>query len=166
MFSLTLLKTLESAQVKYVLVGGLALNLHGVIRATMDIDLVVALDEDNFSRAVAALRSLGLEPAIPVSWDEVLQPGQLERWGDEKNLIALSLRKPQGYDPTLDLLIKSPLPFDQLYANRVVKNIGGTAVSVASIDDLIAMKRAAQRKIDLSDIEALESLKHMQGSSS
>jgi hypothetical protein len=54
MFYLDLFRALNEAGVRYVLVGGVALNLHGVERATMDVDVAIALDGDNLSRAVDA----------------------------------------------------------------------------------------------------------------
>lgn len=162
MFYLDLFGALQSADVKYVLVGGLAMNLHGVERSTMDIDLAIALDDANLQRAVTALRGQDLIPAIPAGWDDVVRPGQLDRWHDEKRMLALSLRKREGIAPSVDILTRPPVPFEQLFANRIVKDIAGVLVSLAGIDDLIALKRVAGRKIDLSDVEALELLKRMQ----
>lgn len=164
MFYLDLFRALQDSDVRYVVVGGLALNLHGVERATMDIDLAISLDEANLGRAVTALSGLDLIPAIPADWSDVVRPGQLDRWHDEKRMLALSLRKREGIAPSVDILTRPPVPFDQLFTNRIVKDIAGLRVCLASIDDLIALKRAAGRKIDLSDINALELLKRVQSS--
>ena len=162
MFYLDLFRALDEAQVRYVLVGGLALNVHGVERATMDVDIAIALDPVNLRQTVAALRSLGLQPVAPVGWDEVLRPGQLERWYDEKHMLALGVRKTGGFDPTVDVLTRTSVPFDSLYANRIVKMMDGMPVSIVSIDDLIALKTGTGRKIDASDVQALKTLKKIQ----
>jgi hypothetical protein len=164
-FYLDLFRALNDAGVRYVLVGGVALNLHGVERATMDVDIAIALDADNLSRAVAALRALGLQPIAPISWDEITRPGQLERWYRDKHMLALGLRKTTGFAPSVDILTKTPMSFDVLQAQCETKDIGGIPVSVASIDDLIMLKRNTGRAIDVSDIAALEALKQLRDGS-
>ena len=159
MFYLDLFQALEVKQVRYVLVGGLAMNLHGVERATMDIDLALALDPPNLAAALDILHDLDMRLMQPITREQILTPGQLERWFTEKNLIALSLQKQQGHAPTVDLLTHLPFDFAELYAHCEVKKIGGISVNIAHIDDLIRLKRSAGRKIDLADIEALQLLK-------
>jgi hypothetical protein len=127
--------------------------------ATMDIDIAVALNPVNLKSAIDMLRQLDLQPIIPVTWEQILAPGQLERWYIEKQLIALGLQKRTGFAPTVDLLTHIPIDFERLHANRVVKDLGGIHISVASVDDLIDLKRDTGRKIDASDIEALELVK-------
>jgi predicted nucleotidyltransferase len=162
MFYLDLFRALETARVRYVLVGGVALNVHGVERATMDVDIAIALDARNLAQTVAALRSLNLQPIAPVSWDDIMRPGRLERRYEEKHMLALVLRKADGFAPSVDVLTRTSVPFDTLYANRVVKILDGMPVSIAGIDDLIALKTGTGRKIDASDVEALNTLKKIQ----
>ena len=163
MFYLDLFGGLAAARVRYVVVGGLALNLHGVERATMDIDVAIALDDDNLRRAADALRSLGLVPIAPVSWDEIVTPGQLERWYREKHMLALGLRKSGGIGPSVDVLTRTSVPFESLYRNSEAKVLAGVRVPIASIDDLIAMKTGTGRELDASDVKALESLRRIRG---
>jgi Nucleotidyltransferase of unknown function (DUF6036) len=161
MFYLDLFRALDAGGVEYVVVGGLALNLHGVERATMDVDLAVALDANNLRRAVAAFQSLDLRPVAPVSWDEIVKPGQLARWRTEKHMLALGLQKTSGLAPTVDVLTALSIPFDALKRSSITKDLAGLAVYVAGIDDLIALKRDTGRAIDIADIEALEKLKRV-----
>lgn len=161
MFYLDLFGALANHRVRYVVVGGLALNLHGVERATMDVDLAVALDASNLGAAIDAFETLGLVPVAPVSIHEARDPEILRRWRREKNMLVFGLRPGQGIGPTVDCLIDPAVPFERLAASAVVKSVGTLAVPVASIDDLIALKRASGRAIDASDIEALERLKHL-----
>ncbi len=161
MFYLDLFGTLARYDVRYVVVGGLALNLHGVERATMDVDLVVALDARNLGSAVDAFDTLGLVPVAPVELQEARVPEALRRWRREKNMVAFGLRPARGVGPTVDCLIDPAVPFEVLARSMIVKTIGATRIPVASIDDLIALKRAAGRAIDLSDIEALLRLKQL-----
>jgi hypothetical protein len=161
MFYLDLFGMLARHDVNYVVVGGLALNLHGVERATMDVDLVVALDAHNLGAAIDAFDALGLVPVAPVKLQEAREPETLRRWRREKNMVAFGLRPTRGVGPTVDCLIDPAVPFADLARNMVVKTIGETRVPVASIDHLIALKRDAGRAIDLSDIDALNRLKQL-----
>jgi Nucleotidyltransferase of unknown function (DUF6036) len=161
MFYLDLFRALGAAGVDYVVVGGLALNLHGVERATMDVDLAIALDESNLRRAVGAFQALDLRPVAPVSWTDIVKPGQLERWRSEKHMRVLGLQTATGVAPTVDVLTSLPLPFEALKKNSVAKNLAGLTVPVAGIDDLIALKRDTGRATDIADVEALEKLKRV-----
>lgn len=161
MLYLDLFQTLSEHRVRYVLVGGLALNLHGVERATMDVDLAVALDADNLGLALDAAEVLDLVPVAPVPLRAAADPATLARWRWEKNMIAFGLRPRSGTGPVVDLLTELAVPFERLARNAVSRSVEGVPITVASIDDLIAMKRAAGRPLDLADIGALESLKRL-----
>src|SRR5438876_5107495 len=145
MFYLDLFRALNNGGVRYVLVDGVALNLHGVERATMDVDVAIALDADNLARAVRAFRGLGLQPIAPVSWEDVMRPGQIEGWHREKHMLALGLRKIEGFAPTVDILTNPSVPFEALQQHSETKDLSGILVSIASIDDLIALKRGTGR---------------------
>lgn len=161
MFYLDLFETLSRHNVRYVVVGGLALNLHGVERATMDVDLVVALDAPNIGAAFDAFTTLDLVPVAPVKWEDARDPETLRRWRREKNMIVFAVRPRIGVGPTVDCLIDPAIPFADLARNMVAKAVGAVRIPVASIDDLIALKRAAGRAIDLADVEALLRVKQL-----
>jgi hypothetical protein len=161
MFYLDLFGALARHRVRYVVVGGLALNLHGVERATMDVDLAVALDPSNLGAAIDAFEGLGLVPVAPVKIDEARDPDTLLRWRRDRNMVAFGLRPGKGAGPTVDCLIDPVVPFATLAENALAKAIGEIAIPIASIDDLIALKRAAGRAIDLADIEALGRLRQL-----
>ena len=161
MFYLDLFGALERHRVRYVVVGGLALNLHGVERATMDVDLAIALDPSNVAAAIDAFEELGLVPVAPVKIPEARDPETLRRWRRDKNMVAFGLRPGKGAGPTVDCLIDPVVPFATLAENAIAKAIGELRIPIASIEDLIALKRAAGRAIDLSDIEALGRLRQL-----
>ncbi len=161
MFYLDLFGALARHDVRYVVVGGLALNLHGVERATMDVNLVVALDAPNLGAAIDAFEAIGLVPVAPVKLAEARDPEVLRRWRLEKNMVVFGLRPTRGAGPTVDCLIDPVVPFASLARNAVTKVIGEVRVPVAGIDDLIALKRAAGRAIDLADIDALGRLQQL-----
>ncbi len=155
-FYLELFRALQQHEVRYLVVGGLAVNLYGVERATMDVDLMLAMDAENLSRFIRSARALGLTPIPPVPLESFADDATRASWFEEKRMIVFALHAADPAAPTLDVLIRPPLPFDEAWARRVEKSVGGLTVQLASLDDLIRMKGATGRQRDRSDIEALE----------
>lgn len=153
-----LLQSLADAQVSYVLVGGLAVQLHGYMRATLDIDLVLAMDDANLDRFIGVARKYQLQPNIPVPLDALRNSGQIDAWHREKGMLAFSLREPQAGGKVVDILVRPQLSFDRLIQNAVAGDLFGRKVMIAAIDDLIELKRIANRPKDRLDIEALEKI--------
>lgn len=153
-----LLQSLADKQVQYVLVGGLAVQLHGFLRATFDIDLVLAMDDENLARFIDVATHYGLKPGIPVPIDSLRNASQIEQWHREKGMLAFSLREPQAGGGVVDVLVRPDVAFDKLSANAVEGSLFGRRVPIASIEDLLAMKRIANRPKDRLDIEALEKI--------
>jgi len=163
MFYLDLFRALQDERVEYVVVGGLAINLHGVERATMDVDLVLAMDEANLRRFLSAATRLKLKPTLPVPLEALCDARQIDTWVREKRLIAFSLHPASPNLPTVDIIVRPAVPFDVMHRNRIEKDIGGVRFSLASVEDLIALKTATGRKQDASDIEALRVVARVTG---
>jgi hypothetical protein len=156
MFYLDLFRALERENVRYLLVGGLAVNLHGAERMTMDVDLMLGLDPANLRRFLAAARSLGLKPGVlPVRLEDLCDAPTVEGWIRDKRMLAMQLRGPQIDAPSVDILLKTVMSFDEAYGRRHKMELEGVPLSVASPADLIALKTGTGRKIDQSDILAL-----------
>jgi hypothetical protein len=154
-----LLQSLSDERVQYVLVGGLAVQLHGFLRATVDIDLVLAMDDANLDRFIEVAKRFGLQPVIPVPIDALKNARQIEQWHREKGMLAFALREPQVGGSVIDVLVRPDVSFDKLYAHAARGQLFGREVLIASIDDLIEMKRMANRPKDQLDIVALEKIK-------
>lgn len=154
-----LLQSLSEGQVQCVLVGGLAVQLHGFMRSTFDVDLVLAMNDGNLARFIAVAKQYGLVPSIPVPIDSLRNAGQIEQWHREKGMLAFALREPQTGGGVVDILVRPEISFEQLMANAVAGELYGRKVWIASIEDLIAMKRVANRAKDRLDIEALEKIR-------
>jgi hypothetical protein len=159
MFYIDLFSALQRHRVDYVLIGGLAISLHGIERATMDIDVTVAMTPENLSALVAMARELSMTPVLPVELDNLTDLDQLAQWHRERNLEAFALKAPDPVGITLDVLLYPPVHFKDLQKHAVTLKAGAVPVIVASIDDLIALKQAVGRPIDLTDIEHLKRLK-------
>lgn len=156
---LPLLRALNDADVDYVVVGGVAVVLRGHPRMTVDLDLVVDLDQGNVARALAALSSLGLVPRLPVDPEQFADPETRTAWVEQRNLEVFTLHDPEDPRREVDLFAHEPRPFGELRAAADVREVDGVEIPVASIDHLIEMKRRAGRTQDLADIEALERLR-------
>lgn len=146
---LELLERLNAADVRYVVVGGLAVTAWGYVRGTDDVDIVPDPDADNLDRLAGALEEL--EGRVVVG-DGVLEPAirTFLRTGD-KTLVRTDLGE-------VDVLQSLPtIPrFDQLETRASRTDLGGVRVLVCSLEDLRAMKRAADRTLDRADLEALD----------
>jgi hypothetical protein len=154
-----LLGALSESGVRYVLVGGIAIQLHGYMRATFDVDLVLAMDDANLSRFIDVAVRLGLKPSIPVPIDSLRNAAQIEQWHREKGMPAFALREPRVGGGIVDVLVRPAVPFEQLHRNAVMGALSGRQVPIASVDDLLTMKRHANRDKDRLDIAALEKIK-------
>lgn len=148
----------EEAGVRYVVVGGMAVVMSGVVRATVDLDLVVDLERESALRAVLTLEGLGLQPRVPVSAADFADPAIRERWIRDKHMQVLSFYDPKHVAREVDVFVAYPLDFESLVARAVPTAVGDRTVPVAAPEHLIEMKRVAGRARDLDDIEALERL--------
>ncbi len=146
--------------VRYLVVGGLAVVAHGYARLTMDVDLVLAFDEGNMKRAVAALQGLGFQPRAPVPFEEFVDPAKRRQWGDEKHMRVFSVWSSKYPLTELDLFLECPFPdFDAVYARAVQRELSsGVVMQVVPREELLKMKRAAGRAKDIDDVRVLTAL--------
>ncbi len=153
------LAALDAAEVRFVVVGGVAVVLHGHPRMTADLDLVIDLAAEPAARAVEALLALGLEPRLPVDARSFADPEVRRRWIDERHLTVFTMVDPD--DPLLDvdLFAEAPVPFDDLWEQAKMVQLEDQTIRIASIDHLITMKKAVGRPQDLADVAALEALR-------
>ena len=158
MFYLELFQKLESANIRYMLVGGLAMNLYGVPRSTMDVDIVLAMDQDNLRAFLDMAKQMNMQPVAPVSMEDLLDPVVRKSWMKDKNMIAFGLRPPDPSAPTVDVLIDPPLDIDVALKRMKSQNIGNCRVYLASLEDLIILKEKTGRAQDRADIEHLKRL--------
>ena len=155
MFYLDLFRALEQHKVRYLLVGGLAMNLHGVPRTTMDVDLVVALDPANLKAFLVAVEALRLSPVAPVSLNDMLDPARRQQWLKEKNMLVFALRPPEIQGPTVDVLIDPPVDVEAALTRTIWREVEGVRIPLISVEDLIHLKEKSGRAQDRSDIEHL-----------
>jgi len=139
-----MLKCLNKAGVDYIMVGGWAVNMHGYIRATVDLDIWILADRGNASRVYSALCEFG----APVSG---MNPAEFAEDGMIFQIGVAPCR--------IDIITKiSGVRYSDASARAVAKEIDGIPVRVISLEDLIANKLASGRTKDIADAEALKGL--------
>ena len=137
-----LCRLLNRHRARYLIAGGVAANLHGSVRATKDVDILVPGDEANMARILAALCELPYGIARELNASDIV-----------RNPITIV-----GDDPRVDILtVAWKVTFDGAWDRRVVRRILGTRVPYLGRDDLIASKQT-DRASDLADVEQLAKL--------
>jgi hypothetical protein len=159
MFYLDLSSELQKHEVYYLAVGGLAVVLHGYARATVDVDLVLALDEANLSRFLKTAQALQLKPSLPVKIETLCDAVKLDEWVRQKHIIAFALRSSSPTAATNVIIVRPKVPFAAMYANRVEKALEDVTVPLASIDDQIAPKARTGQMEDENDVLILAELR-------
>lgn len=143
-----ILRALAAHSVDCVIVGGLAVQTHGHVRTTIDIDLLPRPDPVNLTRLADALNALGARVANPGSEGIAIDAAMLPR---------AALWQFETHHGAIDVLHEAPgaPPYDELRARALEIRLGDITVAVAGREDLIAMKRASARPVDLEDLAAL-----------
>lgn len=156
-----LFSALNKKKVKYAVVGGVAVNLYGIERATHDLDLLLAMDEENLLKAILVFKNLGYSPKVPVKPEDFANKQIRERWIKEKNMIVFSYIDFKNPYVLIDIVISSSLKFEDAAKNINILTAQDKKIKVpvVSIDDLIKMKKQARRAQDIFDIEMLKKVK-------
>lgn len=139
-----------AAEVRFVLVGGLAVNAWGYMRATKDVDVVPDPDPENLAALDSLLRELKGKVDVGGRLLAADAIGTFLRTGD-RTLVRTDL----GEVDVLQGLPQVP-PYSQLEERATTIDVDGLAIRVCSLGHLLAMKRASDRPRDQDDLEALE----------
>lgn len=155
-------KALNKAKVKYVVVGGVAVILHGYRRHTDDLDLMVMLEEKNLDKFYDVLIKIGYLPKRPVTKEQFMDEKLREKWKKEKGMIVFSFYEKSSPFQLIDMFVDEPIAFKTVYEQRVKAKIAGLTVPIISISHLKKLKRMAGRTRDLDDIANLEAIQQIQ----
>lgn len=151
-------RTLNEKELKYLVAGGIAVNLHGFARATGDLDILIALTDKEISKFIEAVKKLELIPRLPVKMEDFADAKKRKEWIHTKNMKVFSVYNPENPMEHIDVMIDEIINFDKAYENRVVMHSKKLEIPVISIPDLIKMKEAAGRERDLIDVKALKKI--------
>jgi hypothetical protein len=151
-----IITALNTANVRYLVAGGLAVNAHGYLRYTKDADLVIELLPENILAALHALGELGYRPAIPVKAEDFADRETRESWARDKGMKVFQLFSDSHPETPIDIFVEHPFDFSREHPKALIKPLATAGdVPFVSLDTLIEMKTAAGRAQDHADIENL-----------
>lgn len=160
-----IVRALNSVDVEYLIVGGLAVNAHGYERLTQDVDLVIRLSPHNIVRGLRALGDIGYCMPIPVTPEQFADASNRETWRKEKDMTVLRLWSDLHRRTPIDVFVYEPFNFAEEYAAAKWEEIAADLKApVVRCDTLLAMKRVAGRPQDLADIAELEGIQKLKES--
>jgi len=149
-------QALDKAGVRYIVAGGLAVNAHGYLRFTKDVDIVLNLVTDNILRAFAALSELGYRPNVPVTAAQFADAALRASWIRDKGMQVLQLWCDEHRETPIDIFVEEPFDFDEEYGKALIKPLHDAIdIRFVSLPTLIRMKQKAGREQDHIDIEHL-----------
>ena len=137
-------KALDKNEVQYVLIGGLALILHGIPRSTFDSDIVILGNKKNISNVLKAIKDLNY---IPMQADMVTH----EAFGKLEEEQCATFSSVKG-DIHLDIFLKKNNKFKEMQKRSETRIIYETPVHIAKLDLLLELKKSTGRDIDKTDI--------------
>ena len=155
-----ILREFQKQKVKYVLVGGIAINLLGSLRSTADMDILVKMSNENLGKIVTILKKKGYRVKQPVDPMGIANEKTRYDWIHNKHMKAFNFYKEDELKE-VDIIIESPLSFEEVTKSAIKMKIDNMILSVISIDNLIKMKKNTGRSIDKLDIEELRKIKKL-----
>ncbi len=155
-----ILREFQKQKVKYVIVGGIAVNLLGSLRSTADMGILVQMSDGNLKKVVTILKKKGYHVKQPVNPMGIADEKIRRDWIYNKHMKAFNFYKENSLEE-VDIIIESPVSFRQAEADVLRIKIGNIVLPVISIDNLIKMKKNTGRSIDKLDIEELKKIKKL-----
>ncbi len=152
-------EALNKGKVRYLVVGGVALVLHGVVRLTVDLDLFLDMTPKNLTKFIKIMGSLRYKPRLPVKALDFADVKKRERWVKEKNMKVFSFIHSKDSYKMVDAFAEEPISFKIAYDSKKMIKAGNIQIPVISIDDLIKLKKSSGRPQDLEDVKTLIKLR-------
>jgi len=151
-----ILKEFQRQKVKYILVGGMAFNLLGGQRNTLDMDILVEMTDENLKKIVKILKKAGYHVKQPVDPVMIADAKTRKDWIENKNMKAFNFYKNEKSYEEVDIVIDSPVNFKNAIKNALKVKIKGLSLIILSPKDFVKMKKVSGRDKDLKDIEDLK----------
>ncbi len=159
LFYESILWEFQKKKVKYVLVGGIAFNLLGGGRATLDMDILAEMSGENLLKIVKIMKSRGYFIKQPVNPEDIADDNIRRSWIKNKHMKAFNFYKGERRFEEVDIIIDTPVSFKEAIKNAKVIKVKNLNLPVISIDNLIKMKKATKRDKDKVDIKELLRIK-------
>lgn len=157
---LGIFKILNENKIKYIIVGGMAVNFYGIPRATYDIDLLLYLEDKNLKKFLNLLKAWGFKPKVPVDIMDFADIKKREDWIKNKNMKAFNVVNPDWAIREIDIIINTPVDYKKAITNAKNIRLYSVDIPTISIADLILMKSESNRKQDKDDIRNLKKILH------
>lgn len=154
------LRDFQKAKVKYVLVGGIAFNLHGAVRNTADLDILVEMSDKNLEKIVKILKKRGYQVRQPVDPMKIADPKIRNEWIRKKHMKAFNFYKDRELKE-VDIIIESPVSYESAAKECVRLKVGNLSIILISLKQLIQMKQKTGRPVDQQDVAALKQIQQM-----
>ncbi len=152
---------LKEHEVQYLVIGGLAMNLHGIRRITGHLDLFVNLDSENIKRFLNAVTSLDCEPKPPVDHDMLLCSDKRLALIKDKNLRVCTFVSLSTPSMEIDIQLDPPSDFMEVHKRKKEIPFSEEKIPVLSLDDMIKWKSGSKRRQDIYDVESLKTVRKM-----
>jgi predicted nucleotidyltransferase len=150
------LKAFQKRKIKYILVGGMAFNLLGGYRNTLDMDIIVEMTDENLLKIVKTLKKLGYRVRQPVDPLKIADKKTRAAWIRDKHMKAFNFYKSDKSYEEVDIILDSPVDFREASKDASRIKVGGLSLFVISKDNFIKMKKKAGRDKDLLDIKQIK----------
>lgn len=141
------IKALNKSRIKYLVIGGFAVNLYGVHRLTKDLDLMIDLSANHLADFIKVISKLGYLTDVPES-----------KWS---KCTAIAFKNKDDEDKRIDVFLKNPIDFSAAYKKRKIFRSAGYNISCVGYDNLIELKNKANRLRDWIDIGSLKRMKEL-----
>lgn len=148
-----IIRRLSEEKIKYAVVGGVAVIIHGVPRATFDLDIVIEFSPPNIKKFNKILKEFNLFPFVPINPLELSDKKKRNEWVRKKNAKVINFRDPKNFY-NLDVA----LIYDYKKLKKIKIEIEGVKFEVIEKDELIRLKSKAGRDIDVRDVKNLKEL--------
>ena len=150
-----ILREFQKQKVKYVLVGGMAFNLLGGARNTLDMDILAEMTDGNLRKIVKIMKKAGYHVKQPVDHIGIADKKTRQDWIENKHMKAFNFYKSAEKYEEVDIVIDSPIDYDKAAKNAIKVTVSGITLTIISPKDFIKMKTASGRDKDLDDIKML-----------
>lgn len=151
-------RALNKAKIDYLVCGGAAVVMFGFSRLTIDLDLIVDLDQDNLEKLYDILVKLGYKTSAPIKKSDFSDKKILARLEETKNMKVVSFYNLNDPFKVVDIGVNLP-GIDKILKNKKNIQVGDLSIPIIFLDDLIKMKEDLARPKDLIDAQNLREIK-------
>lgn len=155
---LAIFKEFNQKKIKYIVVGGMAINFYGIPRMTYDIDLILDLEDNNLRKYLCLMKKWGFRPKVPIDIMDFAKEEKRKDWIKNKNMKAFNLVNPNWPVSEIDIVINTPIDYKKAIKSLKYIKINNVSIPAIGIHDLIKMKEKTGRNQDKQDIQNLKKI--------